>query len=52
MRIPSLNFEELKKSKETVVEISQQGFVGNVFNSWRESLITNEQKDELLKNII
>lgn len=48
MQTPMLNFEKLKKCKQTYNELSYQGFVLNVARSFRTGIITEEEKDLLL----
>lgn len=51
MKAPILTFEQLKKASQTYNELSYQGFVLNVFNSFKEGVINQEQKEQLIGNL-
>jgi len=48
MQIEPLNFEQLKKAKETHSDLTYQGFVLNVYKSFEAALIDKDQMDFLL----
>jgi hypothetical protein len=53
MKVPDKNFEELKRDKELLgdFEPSIRGFMLNVSSSYFSGIISEEQKNELLKDI-
>jgi len=50
MKMPTLNFEELKRCKQTYNGLSYEGFLLNVANSYWNETITKKEKDFLLQS--
>ncbi len=48
MKAPTLNYEELQRAAKIYNEVSFQGFVLNVANSFREGVINQEEVNNLL----
>ena len=52
MKAPICDFEQLNSAKMYVGLISLQGFLINVENSYKEGVITEEQKQELIEKAL